>query len=466
MRSVLRSRDAQVSQEHIYFVDITTLTPDGTVIPGLQGKLSADEPVSVSINGEDIIIRPGKSVDIAFNSSGRVGISTLMKDELVAPVYSVWVEGMAADAKVDIQPSPNGFHDTMANIGTSDQTQLQNITLGDGTKLTSETDPEILKDATNALHSIADIMTSDAEATPDDQQYIYKSTSQQVARARPPLGSAVRRLGLVRKFEQPKAFMIDFRGGLKHRTLDPEELAAVKADLRKSAKRVGSDGRHGNPDGFFDFIEDVGDVFSNVANEIYDVGVVFVETAAEGVKATLYFLEQTIENVWEGILTAVTDVANFAIMVFDAIKTGIEKLIEWLKFLFAWDDIKKSARALRANFEAGAPLLVKWANTLASEATGPAFQFLKDNAASAFDTAAVVLGGQTVGQDIEQTVLTSGVSSRLGGPVIGVGETVFEIIDTLPSAANWLLDKVCETMCFPPELALTQDSFSACLILI
>lgn len=448
MRSVPRSRDTQVSQEHIYFVDITTLTPDGTVIPGLQGKLSADEPVSVTINGEDIIIRPGRSVDVAFNSSGRIGISTLMKEDLIAPVYSVWVEGMAADAKVDIQPSPGGFHDTMASIGTSDQTQLQNITLRDGTKLTTETDPAILEGATNALHSIADVMTGDAEATPDDQQYIYKSTSLQVARARPMLGSTRRRLGLVRKFQQPKAFIIDFRGGLKHRTLNAEELTAVKADLRKSAKRVGSDGRHGAPDGFFDFIEDVGDFFSNVANAVYDVAVVVIETVAEGVKATLHFLEETVMNVWEGVLTAVADVANFAIMVFDAIKTGIEKLVEWLKFLFAWDDIKKSAKALRAKFDAGAPLLVEWANKLASEATGPAFQFLKDNAASAFDTAAAVFGGETFAQDVEQTVLTKRGSSQLGGPA--VVKSVYEIIDALPSAASWLLDKVCATLWFSP----------------
>jgi hypothetical protein len=71
-------------------------------------------------------------------------------------------------------------------------------------------------------------------------------------------------------------------------------LRPLKADLRKSAKRRGSDGRHGNPDGFFDFIEDVGDVFSNVANEIYDVTVVVVETVSEGVKATIYFLEETL----------------------------------------------------------------------------------------------------------------------------------------------------------------------------
>lgn len=298
MRAKHGPRAVQLSQEHIYFVDITTLTPDGTVIPGLQGKLSAYEPVSVSVDRDDMVIRPGKSVDIAFNSSGRVGISTLMNNELLAPIYSVWVEGMDADATVDIQPSPNGFHDTMANVGTSDQTRLQNITLPDGSKLTSEADPEILNDATNALNSVADIMTGDAEATPDDQKYVSESTSRQVARARPPLGSTIRRLGTVRTFEKLTAFVIDFRGGLKHRTLDLEELAAVKADLRKSAKRRGSDGRHGNPDGFFDFIEDVGDVFSNVANEIYDVTVVVAETVSEGVKATIHFLEETLRNVW------------------------------------------------------------------------------------------------------------------------------------------------------------------------
>lgn len=96
--------------------------------------------------------------------------------------------------------------------------------------------------------------------------------------------------------------MIDFRGGLKYRTLDLEELAAVKADLRKSAKRFRSNGRHGNPDGLFDFLEDVGDFFSNVANDIYDVAVVVVETFSEGVKATIHFLEDRIRNVWEGDL--------------------------------------------------------------------------------------------------------------------------------------------------------------------
>jgi hypothetical protein len=120
----------------------------------------------------------------------------------------------------------------------------------------------------------------------------------------------------------------------------------------------------------------------NVANEIYDVTVVVVETVSEGVKATIHFLEETLQNVWEDILTAVTEIANIAIMVFDAIKTGLEKLIGWLKFVFAWKDIKRSAQALRANFEAGAPLLVEWVDKLASEATG-----------AAFDAAAVALRG-------------------------------------------------------------------------
>jgi hypothetical protein len=170
--------------------------------------------------------------------------------------------------------------------------------------------------------------------------------------------------------------------------------------------------------------------------------------------------------VWEGILTAVTEIANIAVMVFDAIKTGIEKLIEWLKFVFAWKEIKRSAQALRANFEAGAPLIVEWVDKLASEATDAAFQFLKNKAASAFDTAAVALRGQTFGQDIEQTVPVSGVSSQRGEHVSGVSDTVFEIIDALPSAASWLLDKVCGTLCFLSEFVLILDSFSACLILI
>jgi hypothetical protein len=76
MRAKRDPRAAQLSQEHIYFVDITTLTPDGTVIPGLQGKLSADEPVSVSINGDDIVIRPEKVS--TSRSTVRVGLELVL----------------------------------------------------------------------------------------------------------------------------------------------------------------------------------------------------------------------------------------------------------------------------------------------------------------------------------------------------------------------------------------------------
>ena len=232
---------------------------------------------------------------------------------------------MDEGAQIAIQGGPNGIHEKLKAIGTPSGAPLCKIELPDGSLLVPPGQPQPNLDAaTHALRTISDVLTGDETTSPDDAKYIYKSTSPNVARVLS-VAAPARKLRRLRA-KQGVAFELECSKGLRFTHL------------------TGVDSAFSLNGGLSDFFGAVGDFFTNVANGIYDVVKIVVTAVGDAYEMAVTFVVDGLTKTFNGLIRFVEEAAALAAFVFDAIKTGIERVIQWLKFIFDLRSIKRTAR--------------------------------------------------------------------------------------------------------------------------
>lgn len=208
-------------------------------------------------------------IDFGYANSGRI-----------------WTDGMEADTKVDIQPGPNGLHDTFGEMGKDkDHPSLRDVKTQDGQLLVPPTvsDP-VVNAAQTALQNISNVIKGPDVPEPSAERlHVARTTALTVARTRTSdmglKGSHFGRLKPIPGY----AFVINFGSQPTCRQVSLAEAAALKTAMSDGAL-------HG-------FWDDIGDFFSDAANAVVQVVEIVVEVIGDAYHATVHFIEDELRKI-------------------------------------------------------------------------------------------------------------------------------------------------------------------------
>ncbi|PHM73851.1 hypothetical protein [Xenorhabdus kozodoii] len=99
----------------------------------------------------------------------------------------------------------------------------------------------------------------------------------------------------------------------------------------------------------FDPIEwfgSIGDFIKNGMDKVIDVLKIIADSTADGFSVTIHFVEDGIEKFFTAVIKVALDAINIASVIFNDIKLTTDKLIEWIGFVFDWDDILRTKEAI------------------------------------------------------------------------------------------------------------------------
>ncbi|OKO98691.1 hypothetical protein [Xenorhabdus eapokensis] len=90
----------------------------------------------------------------------------------------------------------------------------------------------------------------------------------------------------------------------------------------------------------------IGDFIKNAINKVIDVVKIIVHSTIEGFYAIIHFVEDGIEKIFKAVIKVALDAMNIASVIFNYIKLTVDRLIEWIGFVFDWDDILRTKEAI------------------------------------------------------------------------------------------------------------------------
>ena len=154
---------------------------------------------------------------------------------------------------------------------------------------------------------------------------------------------------------------------------------------------------------------------------------VAITQVEQGIEKCVTIIVELANDVKEFVVNTTHMIVTFVEQVFEKIGLAINDLVDWLKFVFDWDDILHTRDILR---EAALETLDYVSQTLVPKAKEPVARFFKSNKkliTQGFDSAIEALGG---------TAGTSAVP-----PTSGSSSITNEMMDTI----NWILSKVMST---------------------
>ena len=134
-----------------------------------------------------------------------------------------------------------------------------------------------------------------------------------------------------------------------YRPLSAYEAAGLLAEKRASVAKA---------NGFFDWLEDVGDLVMGVASGIASVIDTVISTVGNAIHAAITFVVDGVTYLFETVVSAIEQALDIAQLVFNQVKIFFEQLYEWLAMLFNWDDMLRTHEALAYVLNQGLSFLV------------------------------------------------------------------------------------------------------------
>ncbi|PHM55822.1 hypothetical protein [Xenorhabdus sp. KK7.4] len=145
------------------------------------------------------------------------------------------------------------------------------------------------------------------------------------------LTETLRQLETLNVPEQYQPWMLDLSAGIPiYRELNEKDIQDKLTNL------------FGLPEWF----GDIGDFILNVKNKIFEIGEFVVNEYGKAVKCTFTFFEEGVKKIFNAVVKFASDALNLASEIFNSIKLTIDKIIEWIGFVFDWKDIMRTKKAI------------------------------------------------------------------------------------------------------------------------
>jgi hypothetical protein len=298
-----------VTRVTCYGTSLRVLDDSGIPRPGLNVKVSASAVSSVLLNNNAVFIGPGVSFKTQTDANGSVSLFDKVRS-LTPAVYRFEVEGVA-DA-LDIDPA-GGIHERLRTLTAADLRSATVMTPVGAEPLL----PESYRNGANSRHV----------------EIVARSLNKlsQLAAAAKCEAPGVRQVQISAPFSSTLSAQdlpIGFRWGLQ---ADQHGVRAAEGVL---------------VDSLVNAAESVGEFFVNLGESIADFFEGIERRIKEGWTFVLHKAEEAFEficalgnKVKRFVLNTVEQIGGFFTWIWEQIETGIEKVWEWLKFVFNWDDI-------------------------------------------------------------------------------------------------------------------------------
>ena len=307
-----------------YVADVTLLDTQGAGIPGRAITVSAEELAELRVNGVSFLVGPGKDAVAATDPRGRVTISA-DADSLVAPKVTVATHGLASGTAIDLAAGVNNY---LAGKGSL-PSQKGLLT------------PQALKDAkaTDDTTKQATPLVPDSVWTPHLQPQTvvdHCATVYSMVDGRPKMPKVL--FPGAAEAEPVLAYVIQ--------TWDPER-PRFQAFRTRSEVAEYHERRAAHPDfgGVWDdFSNWAGDVWEGVKTGATQIAEVFVDTVVQ----ILVRVGGALVSLGEMIIDSVTQAAHAVEATFTMIAESVVRVVDWLKSLFAFDDVWDTKTALES----------------------------------------------------------------------------------------------------------------------
>ncbi|GBE85635.1 predicted protein [Sparassis crispa] len=394
-----------VVRRSVYYIEVTCRDENQIQMPGLSAIVSAIEYADVDINGVTTTLDGLRSHSTLTNPQGKICITTPVDNELGCPTFTIWVEGMNAEHHVDVQPSGN-IQAQLASITSDELKNAQDQT--DGSYLFADLTDTQRSDLATSLNKTMQVFSNTPLVVPStslSRRYMHGKTNAAVARTRM---KRDRSLARIHHNRSHVALHVSFRSGFSVNVVSHEEAAKLAATIRAS--------------GLPSLDLSWGDLWESVKNGFSTISSTIVDPVGNAVDATVTFWKDTVEYLWTGAATFVKQGFDLVSALFGKFKCGFNKLLNWLGYIFNWDDIKQTAAAFRQKFVALIENGKDCVNNQLPSLIDPFF-----------------LKAKAYLQDNYDSVVTETSTTTLDPKASG---TSTDAIDDLPSSATWLFNKV------------------------
>ncbi|NBD23166.1 hypothetical protein [Paenibacillus glycinis] len=300
---------AGMMQTTCYGTSLRILGEGGAPKQAVKVSVAASLLSSVSLNGGAVLIGPGASVEALTDLNGGVILFNKVRS-LTPAVYRFTVEGI--DGHIDVNPA-SGVFDRFKTM-TGDELREATVSTPNGGQpllpdnFRSGADRDQVDAVAASLNQAAGIAFSSGGAAPDARP----------VPANAPYSSALR----------ADALPDSFRWGIQ---ADGNGVRAVQGDALSKLIGAAESAEHF----FVNLGHTIADFFEGIGEKAKE-GLTFVLHKAEG---AFRFVCAIGDKIKKFVLSTLEEAGAFFKWLWTQVKTGLERLWDYLKFLFDWEDI-------------------------------------------------------------------------------------------------------------------------------
>jgi hypothetical protein len=311
---------AALGATSIYSSSLLVTNPDGTPYALQPAQVTADEAVTIQVNGQFVYVDPTTPFSAATDLQGRLQVWQVVAS-LGSPTISVTLPFLAPGSAIVMDPSAT-LQTTLAQVTAEQLLTPDNIVTDNygttGSLIPAGTSPSDVSEAAKAIVSAAEMVLPWTELSPAEPSTFTfaRRTDRRVAHYLEGLDPA--------NFALPAPRL---RTGARW-SIERTEQGLVFASGDAVAGIA-------SPTAFLGLNFSWGDFVDLVTEGLWEVGKIIVE----GSKAVFHFVVNGVKKVIHAALESVTQIFDMIGMVFEWIGAKFKQLFEWLAFIFNWNDI-------------------------------------------------------------------------------------------------------------------------------
>jgi len=319
---------------------------------GAKAMLKTSNLVSLKINGLNYVISEFVDREITADPVGMIRIEYIT-NTLASPTLFVSTEFMLDGEGVTIEPNAQ-LQDKMYETTTDD---VWNAKGASGQYLLQGED----RTRENA-EAIADIMRQSMSlgkpapgAAPKSLEYLKLNRTTTGLR-HIPRGSQGSPFRLDPSQVEEQHWQVDFSGGgVRFHRFERDEVAQLLESKRATLQTTSDAGIFGIEWGdIWNAIkEGVATIFGGIKDFIVTTVVDVATGLVKAIKTVFTLIIDGAEYLWESTIEFFQQAFDIVQGLWEKLKAAFEDLFAWLAFLFQWDDIQRSARAMRHTINTG-----------------------------------------------------------------------------------------------------------------
>ncbi|MEO3786022.1 hypothetical protein ABGB12_22055 [Actinocorallia sp. B10E7] len=328
-RKVEVSDQGRLEEYVSYSSDATVYGEGGVLLVNTPVTISVAERSILHVNGAVHSVAPDRPLHTSTNAAGMLSIAQ-ETDSLAAPAIGVNVQDLMPASQTIVLEQSAGVRQRLAHVTGA---ELRDAKDADGAYLLGEDyrrhpkTADALAEALTSCMSLSGGVLHPVEPLP--------------GRTRSNRGVGLLRGGTVGdtlRLSPPPEYR-PWR-----LTFGSDEVSFDHLD-RTQADGLPHEGAAPLP-GLPSWVGDIGDFLSGVVNGFIRLGEITVTVVGDAVRATVKAAIDGIEYGFDAVIDTVEAAFDLAQMIFAGVKVGFQKLFEWLGFLFGWDDILRTKKAI------------------------------------------------------------------------------------------------------------------------